>query len=362
LYTPSHHNIEKHLRSLITHCGPLNLDQFLAILSANYYAQSENLTKDFITAPELSRMFNYAITKWIIEQWGIAAAKHGGNIPSTTLVELGPGMGTMLADILSMIPHNLRRNICEIILIESSPTLRKQQLKTLQTSLPITHYHSISELIKKDSIPNAQKTSMVIVLANEFFDALPIKQFARTQSGILAEVMVCLNEKDGGFQFKTSPHNTIHQPSSHLDAGDILETSPLCHITANSIAGLFTQYTCARALIIDYGYTTSPKTSTLRTIRNHTTLSSIFMHIGEADISAEVDFSALLKIFPEHETQLCTLQDFLLKQFSFFHKNTSLQDDVFITYQRIPVSTSFQLKFLLKDMGTLFKVLEIRGY
>ena len=153
--------------------GPMPIDRYMALCLAHtdhgYYMTRDPLGAkgDFTTAPEISQIFGEIIGAWIADLW-----YRLGSPARFTLLELGPGRGTLMRDILhigSRIPGF--SGACDPHLLEISPALKTTQKNTLRD-------HSITWINSLDDTPNDRP---LIVVANEFFDALPIKQFIRTK-------------------------------------------------------------------------------------------------------------------------------------------------------------------------------------
>ena len=259
---------------LIRQFGPISVAQYMGEGNALYYASRDPLgaAGDFVTAPEISQMFGEMIGLWCADLWHRA-----GRPDRIAYVELGPGRGTLAADALrAMASQSLRP---EVHLVEASPVLRAEQAKRV----PTARFHDSS-----DALPD--ETPLLLV-ANEFFDALPVRQLVRAEAG-WRERMVGLEDGALAFVAGTTPMDEA-VPSDLADAaqGTIIETSP-------SAAALWRDL-CARAarqggamLAIDYGHLTPRTGSTLQAVRRHDKV-GVFDAPGEADLTAHVDFAIL---------------------------------------------------------------------
>ena len=232
--------------------GPLSVEAYMEACNAYYYATRDPLgaAGDFTTAPEIHQMFGELVGAALADVW-VRARKPRNAV----YAELGPGRGTLAADALRV----LRRAGFEgdVHLVESSPALREAQSKLLPEA---TFHESLNTL------PPAP----LLLIANEFFDALPIRQLVE---GRERRVIVAA----GGFGFDRD--------------GAIVEQSPAREDVAEQLGKLLTANGGA-ALIIDYGYSGGEHGDTLQAVRGHN-FSYVLDHPGEQDLTAHVDFSAL---------------------------------------------------------------------
>ena len=274
------HSLAEQIRTLIVEEGPIGVDRYMALALGHpthgYYMTRDpfGAAGDFITAPEISQMFGELLGLWAAAVWNQMDS------PATVrLVELGPGRGTLMADALraagALPPF---RQAVDVHLVETSPVLRDAQRRTLEPlGVAVTWHASI------DSIP----AGPTIVLANEFFDALPVKHFVRTPRG-WCERLVGLRE--GALMFGAAPEM---QPSLTLDApiGAIFEIGLASRRVAGSVAAHVVRHGGA-ALILDYGYTAPRLGETLQAVKAHRPVEPL-ADPGEADLTAHVDFAAL---------------------------------------------------------------------
>ncbi len=232
--------------------GPLSVEAYMEACNAYYYATRDPLgaAGDFITAPEISQMFGELVGAALADIWVRA-----GRPADAIYAELGPGRGTLANDALRL----LRRVGFEgeVHLVESSSALREAQARLL----PEARFHD-----DLASMPDAP----LLLVANEFFDALPVRQFVdgRERHIILAA---------GGFAFDRD--------------GAIIEQSPAREEAAEQLARHLTDHGGA-AIVIDYGYAGGEQGDTLQAVRGHK-FSYVLDHPGEQDLTAHVDFAAL---------------------------------------------------------------------
>ncbi|NNM73516.1 class I SAM-dependent methyltransferase [Enterovirga sp. DB1703] len=244
-----------------------------------YYVTRDPLgaAGDFTTAPEISQMFGELIGLWAAETWSLL-----GRPAPLRLVELGPGRGTLMSDALraaGVLPGF--REALTVHLVETSPALREAQARTLQPAgVAVTWHLQLAEV----------PPGPAIVIANEFFDALPIRQFVRARTG-WHERMVGLGP-DGALSFGLAP-----DPDPRLAApgqpGDVLEVGEAGLAIAAEIGARLARGGGA-ALVIDYGHHRSGPGETLQSVRHHA-FADPLAEPGEADLTAHVDFEALAR-------------------------------------------------------------------
>ena len=285
--------IAEHLRRRIAADGPLTVAEFmedaLAHPTLGYYATRDPLGArgDFITSPEVSQMFGELLGLWSALVWQAM-----GSPDPIRLVELGPGRGTLMADALAaarVVPGFAAA--ARVHFVEVSPVLRARQKDTMAARAPqvAVEWHDwIGE------VPEGP----LIVLANEFFDAMPVRQFKRAPDG-WHERLVDATE-DGRFVFALSDVRQPLVPPTWDDAlGDVpedgvVEVSP----AACAVAGLVAERIAragGAALIVDYGPEQSAPGDTLQAVRAHGYDDPLGAP-GEADLTAHVDFAALAHV------------------------------------------------------------------
>jgi len=272
--------------------GPLTVGAFMAEALGHprfgYYMKQDpfGAAGDFVTAPEVSQMFGELIGLWCADAW-----QRMGGPPEIRLIELGPGRGTLMADALraaAVLPPF--RAAVRVHLVETSPTLRARQAATLAPLARPTWHDRLED------VPDGPS----LIVANEFFDALPIRQIQRTVHG-WAERLVDLDpdapEEAPRFRFVLelgrSPGRTL-VPDSLRDApvGSIVEVSPASRAVAGVLGARLAAHGGA-ALVIDYGYGDGPAVGdTLQAVRRHA-YAPVLEEPGDADLTAHVDFASL---------------------------------------------------------------------
>lgn len=278
--------------------GPMTVADYMAECllhpAHGYYSTRDPFGRagDFITAPEISQMFGELLGLALAQSW----LDQGSPAPFT-LAELGPGRGTLMADVLRAtraVPgfHAAAR----VVLVEASRALRAVQAATLGAA---------SWIDTADQLPQAP----LFLLANEFFDALPIRQYLRTPEG-WRERMVGL--AGGTLTFGLSPPIPCPDPRFATDpTGTLVETCPQAAPVMQALADRISRHGGA-ALIIDYGGWRS-RGDTLQALRAHAPDDPL-AHPGEADLTAHVDFEALALAAPAIAHSALTGQGTLLQR------------------------------------------------
>ncbi len=235
---------------------------------------------DFVTAPEVSQMFGELIGLWVAVVWQMAGAP-----AALRLVELGPGRGTLMSDMLRVMANQPALDAAvDLHLVETSPALRERQRAALGGRT--AQWHDGLETVP---------AGPAIVIANEFFDALPIRQLIRSAAG-WDERMVSLDES-GAFCFTTRagavPPADLPRAASAAAPGAVWEWGEAAQATLTTLATRLARDGGA-ALILDYGYPRSHPGDTLQAVRRHQPV-PVLEAPGEADITAHVDFEALVR-------------------------------------------------------------------
>jgi SAM-dependent MidA family methyltransferase len=256
--------------------GPMPLDRYMALCLGHpihgYYMTRDpfGVEGDFITAPEISQMFGELIGVWCTTVFQAMGMPSHFN-----LVELGPGRGTLMADLLRAAAKVQEfAQAARIHLVETSPALRRIQHRTLGEQ-PVWH----------DSFATVPAGPMILI-ANEFFDALPIRQFER-RDGKWFERRVGLS---AGGRLVIGLAQTI-EPLPDASDGAIIESAPDRLALAHEI-GARLSAAPGSAVIIDYGHAASGHGDTLQAVQKHE-FTGLLDAPGEADITAHVDFKAL---------------------------------------------------------------------
>lgn len=264
-------------RRLIANTGPISLMHYMGEANARYYSSRDPLggAGDFITAPEISQMFGELIGLWLADMW-----INAGREEPVHYVELGPGRGTLAADAL----RTARRYGLEpsIHLVESSTALKDIQLVTV----PGAQWHH--------DLSTVPPYGPVLVVANEFLDALPVRQLVKTADGWRERMVVPEGERFVCVAGSQPMDAAVPEARRGAPVGTIIETCPGAAATVYEVAGRLVEQGGA-ALFIDYGHDQLRDGSTLQAVRQHLKVDP-FVGPGEADLTAHVDFATLAPI------------------------------------------------------------------
>ncbi len=271
------------LRRLIAESGPISVARYMALCLGHprhgYYATHDPFAAgDFTTAPEISQMFGESLAVWCALMWG----ELGAPTP-VALVELGPGCGTMMADVtrtLERIAPDLAA-AAEIHLIETSPVLQARQAQSL-TRRRISWHDDLSRI----------PAMSLLLLANEFFDSLPVLQFVRARDA-WHERCVDWSAEQQRFIFCAGRRVAGEIPTRLADAdeGTIYEINLSAAALGEEIGRRIAEHNGA-ALIIDYARPGAAG-DTLAAIHGRTKDADPLAAPGAADLSTRVDFAAL---------------------------------------------------------------------
>ena len=272
------HSLTEIFRRLIAATGPISLAHYMGEANARYYASRDPLgaAGDFITAPEISQMFGELIGLWLADMWIRA-----GRTEPVHYVELGPGRGTLARDALrAMKRYGLEPRIH---LVESSVALKHRQLEAVPDAV---WHHDLS------TVP---LEGPMLLVANEFLDALPIRQLVKTGSDIgrgWREVMVATEGDRFVWVAGDRPMDAaLPEDQREAEEGTLIETCPAAAAVVYEAAGRLAAQGGA-ALFIDYGHDAPRTGSTLQAVRAHAKVDA-FETPGEADLTAHVDFASL---------------------------------------------------------------------
>jgi len=275
--------LAKRIAELIAADGPLSVAQYMTICmhdpQAGSYAARHTIGRDFITSPEISQTFGELLGLWVVQCW-----HDQGRPDAPRLCELGPGRGTLMWDALRAInaaaPEFL--SDAEVVLVEASPKLRAEQREKLKTSA--------ADIAWAERFDDSLTDRPLFLLANEFFDCLPARQFVKTERGWCERLVIVEDDK---LAFALAPVPFAAEPTGGADAPDgaVYEVAPAALALAEEIAQAVASKGGA-ALIVDYGYATREFGETLQAIANGQPV-DVLEEPGDSDLSAHVDFAAL---------------------------------------------------------------------
>lgn len=275
------------IKAIIRANGPISVTDYFSLCLADpeygYYKTREpfGLAGDFVTAPEVSQLFGEMIGIFMVHVW-----QRHGQPRNVRLIEIGPGRGTMMADMLRVIDR-LSPELYESMsphLVETSERLRDIQRETLAEFDGKVTWHE-----DFDDVP----PGFTLIAANELFDAIPIRQFVRTGTGFRERMVgLDINEElifaagvagiDPAF---------LPDPPQALPLGTVFEIAPARQAVMSAICErLITQG--GTALAIDYGHMVTGFGDTLQAVRMHE-FDPPLEHPGEADLTSHVDFQHL---------------------------------------------------------------------
>ena len=328
------------LRREIAATGPMPMSRWIALCNAHYYATRDPLgpAGDFVTAPEISQLFGELIGAWFTDLW-----RRSGSLERVRLVELGPGRGTLMADMLRSMAA--AKWIPQVDFVERSPVLRAAQRERVPTA---AWYDSL------DAVPD---DAPILLVANEFFDALPVRQFVRVEDG-WRERMVTLGSDGFVSALGLADATALVPPAVWQAAVDsVVETCPAATAIAAEIGARLTHHGGA-ALIIDYGHAGPVTGDTLQAVRDHAYADPL-ADPGEADLTCHVDFTALADASGVTASGPIGQGAFLLalgiesRAATLKSKATAAQRDAIdVAVARLTGATA---------MGTLFKVMALTG-
>ncbi|RKQ71238.1 NADH dehydrogenase [ubiquinone] 1 alpha subcomplex assembly factor 7 [Litorimonas taeanensis] len=286
--------LESRLKSLIRDTGPISVAEYMTFCLLDpvngFYPTRDPLGSegDFITAPEISQMFGEVLGLFVLQSWIDL-----GKPEQIYLIELGPGRGVMMADMLRA--ANLDKDFAKavtVILIEASAALEAVQGQTLgQTGVMVQWAKSL------DDVPAGPS----IIIGNEFLDCLPIRQFIQrdpfAKENGWHERYVGLDDSNN-LRFEIGPEPASETAKSFLPKGhveakldDLIEACPAAHQIIDTLKLRF-EADKGRALFIDYGPETTEFGDTLQALKRHKKI-GVFEQPGESDLTARVDFEAL---------------------------------------------------------------------
>jgi SAM-dependent MidA family methyltransferase len=260
-------NLKNQIISEIKANGGIGVDRYMELCNTHYYSTRDPLGKqgDFTTSPEISQIFGEMVAVWAITAW-----EYIGKPEACAVMELGPGRGTLMKDFLRAIKV-MPAFKPEIHLVEFSPTLQAAQQSALAGHNVKWH----------QEIPNLNLPT--IVIANEFFDALPIKQYCGKDERMISE-------RDSELYFFADEN--------------IREESPVSLDIMKKLSSF------AAGLIIDYGYEEPAQGDTFQALKGHK-FHNPLQDCGEADLTAHVNFTALQKACSK-PSRITTQAEFLL--------------------------------------------------
>jgi NADH dehydrogenase [ubiquinone] 1 alpha subcomplex assembly factor 7 len=338
---PEVNQLALRLAKQIEATGPISVSEYMRAANEVYYGKGDPLGEDgdFITAPEISQMFGELIGLWFTDLW--LRQNRPANV---NYVELGPGRGTLAADALRCMHR-----------FEMTPSAHfvetSDHLKTLQ-------YQAVPAATIHDSVDQLPEEGPLFILANEFFDALPVRQFVSTHAGWRERVVV----RDGGNKFmaiagQLAVDHMVPADFRSAPTNSIFETSPHCSDVIYELSTRLARQGGAM-LIIDYGYSHPGLGSTLQAVKDHK-YSEPFENPGDRDLTAHVNFLEIsnlaklrdLKVYgPIEQGQWLTTLGINQRAEHLAQASPERADEITSARNRLANP---------EEMGSLFKVLAI---
>jgi len=339
--SPEQNQLALRLAKQIEATGPIPVSEYMRASNEEYYNRADPLgvDGDFITAPEISQMFGELIGLWFADLW-----MRQNRAEPINYVELGPGRGTLAADALrAMRRFELNPSVH---FVETSDALQKMQL----AAVPNATIH--------DKISQLPEDGPLFILANEFFDALPIRQFVATHAGWRERVVA----RDRGSKFMAIAGQQAVDEMVPLDfrnapAGSIYESSPQSSDAIYELSARLSAQGGAM-LVVDYGYTHPGLGSTLQAVNAHE-YSDPFDGPGGCDLTAHVNFLEIsnlaklrdLNVYgPVEQGQWLTALGINQRAEILAQASPDRADEILVARNRLANP---------EEMGSLFKVLAV---
>jgi NADH dehydrogenase [ubiquinone] 1 alpha subcomplex assembly factor 7 len=323
--------------------GPISVVEYMRAANEEYYAKGDpfGVEGDFITAPEISQMFGELVGMWLTDIW------MRQNRPAIChYVELGPGRGTLAADALRAMAQF--EFVPQVHFVETSGVLRAQQAE----NVPAARFH--------DSISSLPTDVPLLIVANEFFDALPVRQLILTHAGWRERVVV----RDRAAKFAAMPGSSamdtaVPETFRNSPVGSIVESAPESAGIMYELAGRIAQQGGAM-LIIDYGYVQPALGSTLQAVKAHQHVDP-FHNPGTCDLTAHVNFLDLANMARMRELNIVgpTAQGVWLSALGIQQRAAMLAEASPERSDEIKAARDRLVK--ADEMGTLFKVMAVHS-
>lgn len=338
--------LAKILKTQIEQHGPVTVAEFMSLALSHpkygYYTSGNPLGKqgDFVTAPEVSQMFGEMIGAWCADIWIKL-----GQPTKLHLVELGAGRGTLMSDLLRM-AQNIPEfyGALDVHIVDIGEKLIATQKEALQGHKNISWAPELSEISFE---------APVIIVANEFLDALPVHQYQKTQNGWAERVIAFDSGREFHFGLKEVPFDL-----GQAETGKIKEVSAAQQNLVREVCDILKANTGV-ALFVDYGSLKSGFGDTLQAIKRHGYCDP-FDQIGEADITTHIDFECLKKIACQEGgciSYLTTQRSFLVSLGIL--QRAQILKDIAKESQKTQIEHALSRLIGADQMGDLFKVMAL---
>jgi SAM-dependent MidA family methyltransferase len=344
------------IKAIIRANGPISITDFFSLCLADpqygYYRTREPFgpAGDFVTAPEISQLFGEMIGVFLVHAW-----QRHGTPAGVRLVEIGPGRGTMMADMLRVIQKLAPPlyDTMHVHLVETSERLRDIQQETLQAHATKVAWHADF---------SAVPPGFTLLAANELFDAIPIRQFVSTATGFRERVVALDIDDELGFAVGVATLDPALIPDAppKLPFGTVFEIAPARQAVMQAICERLEDHG-GTAVAIDYGHMVTGFGDTLQAVRMHE-FDPPLAHPGEADLTSHVDFQSLAEtaIAAGMHINGCVHQgDFLIGLGLMERAGALGRDQDVITQQGIRMAVERLAGEGEGRMGELFKVLAV---
>lgn len=341
--SPNAGQLALRLAKQIEGSGPISVAEYMRAANEDYYAKGDpfGVEGDFITAPEITQMFGELVGMWLTDIW------LRQNRPSNCqYIELGPGRGTLAADALRAMAQF--EFVPQVHFVETSSVLRAQQAE----NVPAAQFH--------DSISSLPTDGPLLIIANEFFDALPVRQLILTHAGWRERVVV----RDRGTKFAAMPGSTsmdaaVPEVFRNAPVGSIVESAPDSAGIMYEIAASIARQGGAM-LIADYGYVQPSLGSTLQAVKAHGRADP-FVDPGTCDLTAHINFLDLSNMARMRELNIAgpTAQGVWLSALGIQQRAKTLAET---SPERTDEINAARDRLVKADqMGTLFKVMAVHS-
>tara|TARA_B100000029_G_scaffold473771_1_gene515456 strand:+ start:1607 stop:2644 length:1038 start_codon:yes stop_codon:yes gene_type:complete len=340
--------IEKLIIDKIIKKGSINVGEFMHLCqfeNDGYYLKNNPIGKknDFITSPEISQMFGEVLTIFLINYWENKIKTN------CNLIELGPGKGTLLKDLLrTSYKYQDFLNAINLILIEKNKYLMQLQ----KDSLNFKNIYWSEEF----NLVNNNKPS--IIYSNEFFDCFPVRQFYKKEKWYEKIIKYSNYKKNFTFASKKVENNKILKALEKFDHVKVAEISE-SRIKYFNLICKFIKKNKGVFLTIDYGYKNPPNHLLLQTIYNHKK-THLFENIGNQDITTHVNFDELINLANANNLQIdlfCNQKDFLINCGLKERKNNLQKNKSEETIKKL--NLEYERLINKSQMGEIFKVLVV---
>lgn len=335
----------EHLKARIRAGGPMSVAEYMSTClmhpTLGYYVTRDpfGVSGDFTTAPEISQMFGELLGLALAQAW-----LDRGRPDPFRLVELGPGRGTLMADVMRATKGvEGFHEAADLWLVETSPVLRARQIETINA--PLTHADALSD------VPGGP----LFLIANEFFDALPIRQFVRTETAWRERVVGLDGEALSlGLSDETAPDHLAHRLDDTAE-GDVVEQAHSGAVVAGEIGARIAE-SGGLAYLVDYGDWRSLG-DTFQALRAHEPV-SVLEAPGAVDLTAHVDFEALARAAEPAVHSRLTPQGVFLGRLGIEDRAEALAANLDGEALQSHIA-AFRRLTDEREMGTLFKVMAV---